>query len=527
MSQPTQIHALSATQLLAALEARALSSVEIVEALLARIDAVEPAVHAFVEVFREESRQQAALADAARARGITLGPLHGLPLTVKENIATRGSDQTLGIRSRKGKPAAEDAPVVKVLKDCGGIVLGKTNVPLLLLSMESNNDLFGTTANPWDTRRAPGGSSGGEGAAIATGGSPLGIGTDIGGSIRIPSAWCGVPGLKPTWGRWSMGGSAGAMPGQEVIKSQMGPMARTVGDLVLAMRAVSPERQRPYDPLVPPIPWGEPSALPLQGLRVGYYEADDVFPPAASVRRAVRESAEALAAAGAELIPFTPPNNVELVELYFAAVSADGGRTIDLSMGEQDFTPQLQTLVRIARLPTPVRVLAGQLMGLRGERRVARQLSVLGEKSVAELWRLAARRTALQRAEAAAWTAAGFDLLLAPPTVTPAALLGETGDWSLGAWHTMRYNVLDLPAGVVPVSRVRADETTRPAPADRLEKKAARFEQGSAGLPVCVQVVGRPWEEDKVLGLMLHLERLLRDRPEYPTTPIDPRAERI
>ena len=204
--------------------------VEIVEALHARIRALDGKLHCFVSWRPEEVLAEARAADAARKQGNLAGPLHGLPVTIKDNIDIAGTDSTLGLRSRQNQPALVDAPVVKLLREAGAIILGKTNIPQLLLAQETDNALFGVTNNPWDLTRVPGGSSGGEAAAVASGMSPLGFGTDIGGSIRIPCHFCGVAGIKMTLDRWSNRGSSTAIPGQELVRSQVGPIARRVSD---------------------------------------------------------------------------------------------------------------------------------------------------------------------------------------------------------------------------------------------------------------------------------------------------------
>jgi fatty acid amide hydrolase len=517
-----KIHELSAVQLRDALGKGELSSVEIVRALHARTDQVDEPLNAMVHEFREEAIVQARAADKARAVGQDLGPLHGIPITVKENLATIGTPQTMGIRSRLGQLAAQNAVIVDAALNAGAIVLGKTNIPLLLLAMESQNDIFGTTVNPWNSERVPGGSSGGEAAAIASGQSPMGLGTDIGGSIRIPCAWCGIPGFKPTSGMMSMRGSATAMPGQEVIKAQAGPLARCVDDLWLLMEALSPQKLHALDPRVPPVPFERPE-LELQGLRVGICQDDGVFRPSDSVHRAVQTAAQLLEDAGAELIPYTPPETWSLVDTYFEAISADGVATIKAAMGGQRFTPQLKLLATLATIPGWTRALVAMGLGMKGEERAQRLVRAFGKKPLQRGWKLAARRTAHQYRELEAWDDAGIDFLLCPPTVTPAALLGETGDWSLGAWQTMRFNLLDLPAGVLPAGRVTEQEAVgRSEPVDRLDAKAARFESGSQGLPLAVQLVGRPWSDASLLALMGALETRLRELADFPRTPIDP-----
>jgi fatty acid amide hydrolase len=365
------LHELSATELVAALDARTVSSVEIVTALHTRADAVEGRVRAFTAQHREAALTRAAEADAARARGERWGPLHGLPITLKENLGLAGTPQTVGIRARLHTLATVTSPAVAAALNAGALVLGKTNVPQLLLAMESHNDIWGTTFNPWDLRRAPGGSSGGEAAAIAAGMSPAGIGTDIGGSIRNPAAWCGICGLKPTAGRWSMAAISGGQPGQEAVRAQCGPMARTVDDLILLMRALDPAALHALDPVVPPIPLPDPATVDLRGLRVGVYETDGVFTPAASVRRAVREAAAALAAAGAEVIPWEPPRAWEMFDTYFGLMSADGVITGRTQIGAEPITPQIRSVARLATLPAVVRKTLAAGLGVAGEPRVA------------------------------------------------------------------------------------------------------------------------------------------------------------
>jgi fatty acid amide hydrolase len=516
-----ELHALTATEMLQRLAAGDISSEQLVRDHHARADAVEGQVRAFTEQYREASLARARAVDEARARGEDVGPLGGLPISVKENLALVGTPATVGIKARLADRATWTCPAIRAAQDAGAIVLGKTNVPQLLLAMESHNDVFGTTHNPWDVSRAPGGSSGGEAAAIAAGMSAAGLGTDIGGSIRNPAAWCGIVGLKPTWGRWSTYGSAGGQPGQEAVKAQLGPMARTVDDVTLLMRALTP-RFHALDPLVPPVPFTPLEEIDLRGMVVGVYEDDGVFAPSAAVRRAVREAAAAAAAAGATVVAYQPPRSWEMVETYFSLMSADGTATARAMVGAEPVTPQLRTVVRLARVPGALRGVVASLMDSRGERRVATILRSLGAKPVQRVWQLVVLREALKRAELEAWAAIGAQVVLGPPTVTPAAHLGETHDWSLGAWHTMRWNLLDQPAGVVPVTTVRADEQTRAEAVDRLDAKAAKFDAGSAGLPVGVQVIGRPWEEDRVLAVMRAIEAGVRGSAGFPVTPVTP-----
>ncbi len=201
-----KIHTLSATELLAHLNAGDLSSVEVVRALIDRIEAVEPAIGAITQRRFEEAVTEAGAADVARAAGRG-GPLCGLPITLKENFDLAGTEATMGVKARRGRISSQDSVLVRALRQAGAVVIAKTNVPQLLMAQETENAIWGVTNNPWNTARTPGGSSGGEAAAVAAGMSPLGMGSDIGGSIRIPCHFSGIAGLKPTVDRWSNRGS--------------------------------------------------------------------------------------------------------------------------------------------------------------------------------------------------------------------------------------------------------------------------------------------------------------------------------
>ncbi len=517
-----ELYTLPAVTLKRMLHEGEISSVELVQALHDRADEVEPRVGAFAHQLRREALDAAEAADAQRAAGGELGALHGLPITIKENIDTEGLASTLGMRAREGRPAPVDAVTVRAAKAQGAVVLGKTNVPQTLLApMETTNAIFGTTHNPWRHGHGPGGSSGGEGAAIASGMSVFGIGTDIGGSVRTPAAFCGVTALKPTNDRWSNVGSNGVLVGQELVRSQTGPMARTVDDLILLMRALESKAMAPMDPSVPPLelgPIGDPTKL-----RVGFFEDDGWLTPAASVRRGVREAVELLEKAGVEVVRFEPPNVEELLDLYFRGLTADGSATLfDSVEGESPIAP-LKTLWRLARMPRQARLGVARALRLMGEQRVPLLLEAMGEKRVRDLWAMSGRRTQLRREELGEWDRKNIDALICPSYITPAAPQGMSHDFTIGFVDLARYNLLDLPAGVVPITRVRPDEIHRSGVRDRVEKRAAAIEAESTGLPVGVQVVGRPFHEAQLLSLMRLLETEARKTESFPVTPIDPR----
>ncbi len=520
-----QLHELDGCGLKEALSRRETSSVEIVRALIARRRDVDGRLGAFIARLDQQALEQAESADRERRAASdpdSLPPLHGLPMTVKDNIEVAGTDATLGVQSRVGRQSEKDALVVSELRRAGAIILGKTNVPQLLLVQETDNAIFGVTRNPWNSSRTPGGSSGGEAAALASGQTPLGIGTDIGGSLRIPAHFSGVCALKPTVDRWSARGMLGAFDGQEIVRAQMGPMARSVRDLWLLMRAVSPERQSQLDPAVAPLPLGGP--VSLRGLRIGYFVDDGFLTPCASIVRAVRQAADTLRTAGATLVEYQPPAANDLLFLWLSAMTADGAQTILRLLGGEAICRQLKLANLMARMPAAVRLAAAALLDKKGERGLAGMLRAAGEKSVADYWQVASQRTALRRAEFDAWNARSLDAVLCPPHALPALPIGSSGDLTLSLSYMFRYVLLNFPAGVVPVSRVREDETTWPSPRGLFGGKCAEALRGSTGLPVGVQVISRPYREEVALSIMTVIEEAARGQRDFPRTPIEPIA---
>lgn len=515
------LHTLSATEMRRQLEAGAVSSVDLVDACIARIEAIDPKVNAIPIRRFEAARAEAVKADAARAAG-RAGAIAGIPITVKENLALTGFDSTMGLAGRQGSPAPRDAVVVDQLRSAGAIVLGKTNVPQFLLAQETENDLWGVTRNPFNPGRVPGGSSGGEAVAVACGMTPWGLGTDIGGSIRIPCHFNGIYGIKPTVDRWSMRGSQGAMPGQELVRAQMGPMARTVDDLVLMGQVVDARAMSRLDPGVPPLPPADPSAVDLKGLRIGWHDDDGYITPAPALQRAVRLAKEALVAAGAELVPFRPLDEGEVLFLWLAAMSSDSGRTLkrQLRSGEA-FSPQLKPSRRLQSLPKAARKALAMVLERTGERRVARLLRVIGEKPVDAWWQMAARRTAMRRAEFDAWRTAGIDALLCPAHVVPAMPHRESGEFVASMTYCFRYAFLNFPAGVAPITTVNAaDVQATPTGTDKVERQIHAFMQGAEGLPVGAQIVAPPYREDVALAVMGALEAARKGAVDMPQTPV-------
>jgi len=505
------------TRLLAAGE---VSSEEVTTAHLDHIAEADGPIRAFTVVLRHEALAAARRSDEERRRGEVRGPLHGLPVSVKESLDFAGQASTLGTTRRQNILATEDAGITETLRGAGAVILGRTNVAQILMFHESRNPVYGQTANPWSLEHTPGGSSGGEAAAIAAGMSPLGVGTDIGGSIRVPAHFAGIAGLKPTLDRWTNKGSNSALVGQEVIRSQLGPMARTSRDIALAMSALDPRTMSALDPRVPPLHPCNAAGVDVGHLRVGFYVDDGVVKPSAAIARGVQEAAEALRSRGATVVEFTPPGMPEAIFDYLGAMTADGAVTGLSWIAGDPIDPTLFSMKLLTHVPAAVRRGAARVARLAGEEKLARFLEVVGEKTVAELWALTARLRRVRADILARMAAEQIDVILGPVHATPALPHGGSRDFVLAGSPSMLWNLTQFPAGVVPVTRVRATETRRDRPRDRLEKMAAAVDARSVGLPVCVQVVGRPWEEDTVLAAMIAIEEVASAAPDFPRTPV-------
>ncbi|HUO28166.1 MAG TPA: amidase, partial [Bryobacteraceae bacterium] len=272
---------------------RAISPVELVDAHLAQIAAQNPRLNAFVMVLEEDARAAAKAAENAVTHGESLGLLHGVPVTVKDSFDMAGLPTLCGSRFRIGHKAARDASAVARLRAAGAIILGKTNTPEMLSSYETDNLITGRTNNPWDVTRTCGGSSGGEAAAIASFCSAGGIGSDGGGSIRVPAHFCGIVGLKPTPGRISASGHVPPMNSMTGMLAVAGPLARTADDVRLLFAALAGYDAQ--DPFSAPVPLETPVA---EGLRIGVVEQFYGVPLDPEIRQMVERAAAMLTGFG-------------------------------------------------------------------------------------------------------------------------------------------------------------------------------------------------------------------------------------
>ncbi len=321
----------SASELAALIQSRELSSTSIVSACLTRIEELNPSLNALVQVCGESALAQAWEADRAVAQGQYWGPLHGVPFTVKDVFDTRGVISAVGLADRAAYVPEQDAVVVERMKAAGGILLGKSNCPPGGGGGVTDNPVYGATRNPHSLSHGPGGSSGGEAAAIASGLSPLGLGSDSGGSLRVPAHFCGICTLKPTSGRIPNTGVFDHAGGFSDYRSQVGPMARRVEDLALVLQLIAGEDGR--DAAVIPMPLPPISTAKLRGLRVAWYSEGGISPVDAATQAALQSAVDILQKAGAVIhsaFPAALANSRAITERYWAISKGSGAEFVQL-----------------------------------------------------------------------------------------------------------------------------------------------------------------------------------------------------
>jgi len=450
------IVALSACEQARLVRARNISCRELMRAHLERIAAVNPVLHAAVEVQAERALADAEAADRELAAGSLRGPLHGVPFSIKDSIEQAGSRCTAGTWGRRESAVSTaDATVVERLRRAGAIPIARTNLPDLLFAFESDNLLFGRTNNPYDVTRTSGGSSGGEAALIAAGGPALGLGSDAAGSVRLPAAFCGIAGIKPTSGRLPRTGHFPPAGGWLEMVWQIGPMARRVEDVIEAMRLLAgPDG---VDPTVPDVPWRDPMEVKLSGLRVAFFTDNGMAAADRKVAPVVRAAAEALASEVAVVEEARPACLEAAYDLEMKLIGPDGGdglRAYVRGLGSDRVHP----------------LLTGWLDKLEPYR-----TDLAG---FARYWaELDAYRAGMAR------FLGRFDAILCPAYIHTALPHGESiqDENFRGFSHTMAFNVAGWPAAVV-----RCGE--------------------AGGMPLAVQVAAGPWREDIVLRVALWLE---------------------
>ena len=454
------IIAMSATALANAIRAKQVSSEEAVNACLKRIRSVNPKLNAVVQEVGDTAREQAREADAAVARGDLKGPLHGVPMTIKDTLDTAGVVSTAGTQGRASFVPAEDSTAVARMRSAGAILLGKTNVPELALAPETDNLIYGRTNNPYDLSRSPGGSSGGEASIISAGGSPLGLGSDCGGSIRAPAHFCGLAGIKPTTGRVSRTGHFPPVDGLMNRLWQVGPIARFVEDLTLALPVIAGVDWR--DPVLVPMTLGDPELVDLKSLRVAFYTDNGILSPTAETIEVVKKAVEVSSDVVMSVEEDCPEDIEQTYDIWWGLASADSGAGLAKLLKMAGTTELHRYLKRFQEVQDATKDMTPPDFG-----------------TLISKWDMYCNKMIrfLQK----------YDVIICPVLAFPAQTHGFIleKDKDLGFSYCFTYNLTGWPAAVV------------------------RGGTSPDGLPIGVQVVARPWREDVALAVARHIETAL------------------
>ncbi len=445
----------SAGDIAAAIRAKHTTALAVVEQHLDRIASVNPKLNALVHVDAEGARSAARALDALQTSGTLKGPLHGVPVSIKDTIEVAGMPCSGGTLGRKSFVPEADATVVSRLRDAGAIVLGKGNTPEFACAFETDNLAYGRTNNPYDLARTPGGSTGGDAAMIAAGGSVLAMGTDAGGSIRLPAHYCGLASLKPTMNRTPRTGAFPYPLGLRVPLATLSPIARYVDDLATVLPVVSGPDGRDFT--VPDAAVRNPDDVTIKGLRVAYFVSDGAAVPS-DIEAAARSAVAVLKRAGVQVHEQTPPGVDETYALW-SDLFGDGGAgllTLLKNVGSAEPSPLLRRSLET--------IFAARLKSA---------TDVYGALVLWDRFRL--RMQAFLR---------DFDALLSPACGVVAPRHGTTfePDAMRACAYTMLHNLTGWPAVVV------------------------RGGTSREGLPIGVQVAAHYWREDVALALAREIE---------------------
>ena len=423
---------------------------------------------------------------------LTETALSGVPASIKECFPVQGLKTTLGISSRYGLVDAEDASIVQRLRECGVVVVGKSNIPQAMYLHETTNPVWGQTNHPETKTRGPGGSSGGDAALVAAGVVSLGVGNDLAGSVRQPAHACGVPALLPSSSILGTGGAFNTIPSFDVVSSRAGFLASSVGDLSLVTDSLGLVKNREE---------------PFRSQRIAVWEDPGIIESSPAIKRAVRESSKALIQAGHHVEFIRDDVAQEAAWIMFGLLSADGGHDIQRVFGDDKPIPGIATLLRIGSLPRWIRPFLAAFMWIIGNRIDAAALIATGPRSKKGIKKLIARRKEV--VEHMQNTAKRFDAILCPVSSLPALKHGTAARLVAAASPCLLANLVDLPAGVIPVTRVsEGEQYGRHFSFDRVLRTAIQTDVGSTGLPIGVQVIGLNGDpvERTVLDLMQAIE---------------------
>ncbi|KIN08369.1 hypothetical protein OIDMADRAFT_37551 [Oidiodendron maius Zn] len=481
------------------------TATEVVTAFCHRAALAHQLLNCLHEIFFDQAIAKAKALDALFAEGGPVGPLHGLPVSLKDQFHVEGVETTMGYvgwidtfegEKGTGKERVFESEMVRELRKCGAIPFCKTSVPHTLMAAETKNNIIGCTLNPFNRNMSCGGSSGGEGALIGFRGSPAGFGTDIGGSVRIPSGFNGLFGLRPSHGRLPYGGAANSMDGQNTIRSVAGPIATSAKSLKLLTKSILNQEPWLYDPLVVEMPWREQSKADT--LSFGIVMTESGVRPQPPVRRALDTVISVAKKLGHGLVEWNPPSHKKALEIGFSVFLSDGGLDIHKHIGlsGEPLHPRVAELYgNTPSAPITADKVAENYLQQRAY-----------QKEYLDYWNSTAMQTGTGR-----------------PVDAVICMLSPMAALQLDSWMfigcTPWVNVLDYSAIVIPVTKVdkdidKFDEAYQPVNEDDRKTWESYNPDIQHGTPVGIQIVGRRFNEEKLIEIAELFEEALKDLSE-------------
>ncbi len=492
----------SAVELVGLLSCGDVSSVELTRYFIQQIEQNNPNLNALVVPTFESALKQAVLADDAYKQGNRLGLLHGLPITIKECFDLVGTPSTFGLLNRRDNYPDKNDIYVQSLLDEGAVILGKSNVSQLLSFTESENPVYGRTNHAHNQAFSCGGSSGGEGVLIGQGLSPLGIGTDIGGSIRIPAAVNGACGIKPTMGTLKDCTRFSPIQDKLPVASCAGPIAQDAASLKLALDIMQKAASQRWDVL----PFKSFTNLDVASLKVGFYFDDDLFPVSQPVREAVEQTIDKLRALNVSVTEFHPPNLKTAESIFYRSISINNGEYILEPLDKDKPAMQISKLTMLMKAPTFLRKVIQKLLMLCGQKQQARIMQYLAVTTLLERDTLEQERKAYSDQYIAAMDKSSIgklDAIIHPMSAVPAYLHGAFEKMGLAGTYSLVHNVTGFPAGVANVATVNEKKVeVTGSSIDLAILSAQKCVADSKGMPLSVQIAARHNQEHVVLALI-------------------------
>lgn len=450
----------SALAIATAIKSKKISSEEVTNIFLKRIKQINPKINAVVQLVGDQALESARKADKALANVDELGPLHGVPMTIKDSFDTKGIISTAGTLGRANYVPDRDATIVAKLKNAGAILLGKTNTPELTIHGDTRNLIYGPTKNPYNLNHSPGGSSGGPAAIVSAGGSAFDIGSDTGGSVRGPSHCCGICGIKPTSGRVSRSGHIISFDDYKQSLTTVGPMCRYVEDLIMILPIISGSDG--IDPYIYDIPFGSLNKTEISDLNFVYYTDNGIKTPVPEIIQSIHKVATKLSNHGCQIEESRPIEVEETLELFFELVNADSRYSLHQILAKSG-TSQVSDYLEW------VNESVGEFE--------TKSISPKQFAKIFEKWsRFKSKMTSFF---------SKYDILLCPVNATAAPVSGVTSE-EIKLNHVSynaTYNLTGWPVAVVRIGTSAND------------------------LPLGIQIVGKPWQEGKILAVAKFLEQ--------------------